>query len=293
MEQATALQDYDVRPLSPFLGLEVRRLTLSADMAEREFSVLRDALVRGSVVVVRDQKLEPEDCKAIGRRFGKLEPHSILHYRHPEHPELSYITNVDKYGNVDDYGANTRAAGWHSDGSFKDNPDAVSFLVSVAAPSRGGPTEFTSMVRACETLPDDLRHRVEGVKAFHLRGGGWKGEANVPPLTEEQKASGEFEGTEHPIILVHPWSKRETLFINPSHTHSLVGLDKAESDALLNELYEHAINPDFQYHHQWRSGDVVFWDQRCVMHRAGRGTPSGEKRIMLRTMVCCEPHHLN
>ncbi len=289
----TVSHGYEVRSLSPFLGLEVHGLALSADMSDEDFSVLHDALVRGAVAVVRDQQLSPEDCKAIGRRFGKLEPHSILHYRHPEHPELSYITNVDKDGKVDDYGANERASGWHSDGTFKDNPDAVAFLVSVAAPSRGGPTEFTSMMRACETLPDDLRQRIHGMKAFHLRGGGWKGEARTPPLTEEQKATGEFNGAQHPIILVHPWSKRETLFVNPSHTNSVVGLDKAESDALLDALYEHSINPEFQYHHQWRPGDVVFWDQRCVMHRAGRGTPSGEKRIMLRTMVTCDPHHLN
>lgn len=290
----TALkQRFELRPLSEHLGLEIVGLRLSADMTEDAFSVLHGALTQSPVVVLSGQTIGPEDMKAIGRRFGRLEPHSILQYRHPEHPDLSYITNVDKDGNVDTYGATKRAVDWHSDGSFKTNPDAVSFLVSVAAPSTGGPTEFTSMYRAYETLPDDLKRQADSHRAFHMRGEGWRIQSPPPPLTAEQKASGEFEGAEHPIALLHPWSKRHTLYINPGHTKNVVGLSKKDSDAVLDALYEHAINPAFQYHHQWQPGDVVFWDQRGVMHRAGAGTPSGERRIMLRSMVVCEPHHLN
>lgn len=293
MQIDTTTEAAGLHALSPNLGLQVDGINLSADMTETDFQTLQDALTESPVVVVRNQSISPDDMKSIGRRFGRLEPHSILQYRHSQHPELSYITNVDKDGNVDDFGASKRAIDWHSDGSFKTNPDAVSFLVSVAAPSQGGPTQFTNMYRAYETLPKELRDRIENLKAFHMRGDGWRIKSPPPPLTEAQKASGEFNGAVHPVVLVHPWSRRKTLFVNPTHTKNIVGMEKAESDALLNALYEHSIHPDFQYHHAWRPGDVVFWDQRGVMHRAGEGTPSGEKRIMLRSMVVCEPHHLN
>ncbi|MEZ5863768.1 MAG: TauD/TfdA family dioxygenase [Geminicoccaceae bacterium] len=274
-----------IRPLGESLGAELTGFDLSAPLTPERAEVLRRAFWANPVLVVRGQELSPEQLVAIGKVFGRLEAHSILHYRHPEHAELSYITNVDKDGNVDSFGQNKRATDWHSDGSFKEHPDSVAFLYSIAAPSSGGPTEFCNMYAAYETLPEALRQRVDGLKAFHKRGEGWRCESPPPPLTEAQKASGEFEGAEHPVVITHPHSGRRALYINPSHCVQVVGMERAASDALLDQLVAHATAERFRYAHSWKVGDILFWDQRCLLHRAGRGTPAGEKRIMLRGMM--------
>lgn len=275
----------EIRPLGDCLGAELVGFDLAAPLTPERAETLRRAFWANPVLALRGQQLSPERLVEIGRVFGRLEPHSILHYRHPEHAELSYITNVDKDGNVDSFGQNKRAIDWHSDGSFKAQPDSVAFLYSIAAPSAGGATEFCNMYAAYETLPATLRQRIDGRRAFHKRGEGWRCESPPPPLTEEQKASGEFDGAEHPVVITHPHSGRRALYINPSHCVQIVGMDRAESDALLDELVAHATQERFRYAHAWRVGDILFWDQRCLLHRAGRGTPAGEKRIMLRGMM--------
>lgn len=277
-----------VEKLGETLGAELVGIDLAEPMTPERAALLRRAFTQNPVLVVRGQKLTPEQLIAIGSVFGRLEPHSILQYRHPEHAELSYITNVDKDGNIDTFGAEKRAVDWHSDGSFKARPDSVAFLYSVAAPSRGGPTEFCNMYAAYETLPEATRSRLDGMKAFHKRGEGWASTSPPPPLTGAQKATGEFEGSVHPVVIRHPESGRKAIYVNPGHTVGIVGMDKAGSDALLDELIAHATQPRFYYAHQWKVGDLLFWDQRCLLHRAGRGTPAGEKRIMIRGMMVDE-----
>jgi taurine dioxygenase len=277
--------DLQVRPLGECLGAELVGFDLGAPLTPERADMLRKAFWANPVLVVRGQQLTPERLVEIGRVFGRLEAHSILQYRHPEHAELSYITNVDKDGNVDIFGQEKRAVDWHSDGSFKAQPDSVAFLYSIAAPSRGGATEFCSMYAAYEALPEATRQRLDKLRAFHKRGEGWRCASPPPPLTAEQKASGEFEGAEHPVVITHPHSGRRALYVNPSHCVQIVGMERAASDALLDELLAHATQPQFQYGHAWRVGDILFWDQRCLLHRAGRGTPAGEKRIMIRGMM--------
>lgn len=275
-----------IQPLGEALGAELRGLDLSRPLSAADTRALKDAFWANPVLVLRGQTLDPEDLIRIGGMFGRIEPHSILQYRHPQHPELSYITNVDpKSGKPDEYGQTKRAVDWHSDGSFKEHPDSVAFLYSLVAPSAGGRTQFTNMYLAYDSLPDDLKERVDGLEAFHKRGEGWRVEAPPPPLTEAQKASGEFEGAVHPVVITHPESGRPALYVNAAHCSHIVGMPRAESDALLDRLYEHAIDPRFQYHHAWRQGDILFWDQRCLMHRAGGGMPAGEARVMLRAMM--------
>jgi len=272
--------------LGPNHGAELRGIELARGVTPAVAETIKRAFWEHPVLVLRGQAgLDPERLIEFGNAFGYIEPHSILQYRHPVHEQLSYVTNVKPDGTLDEYGQSQRAIDWHIDGTFKAKPDCITFLYSIAAPSTGGRTQFTNMRLACETLPPALRRRIDGLRCFHKRGEGWKCTAPPPPLTEAQKATGEFEGAEHPIVIVHPETGRESLYISPTHTPGVVGLSRADSDALLDELYAHAIRPEFQYHHEWRVGDLVLWDQRCNMHRAGGGTPRNEKRVMLRGMI--------
>lgn len=267
------------------LGAELTGVDLSRAPDAATVATIRAAFLDNPVLVMRGQRMDPEALIAIGDALGTIEPHSILHYRHPRHEQLSYVTNVKPDGSLDEYGATKRAVDWHIDGTFKAKPDCVTFLYSIAAPSRGGNTHFTNMQAAYAVLPAALKQRIAGLSCFHKRGEGWRCTEPPPALTEAQKATGEFEGATHPLVIVHPESGRPSLYVSPTHTCNVVGLSRADSDALLDELYAIATRPEFEYRHAWRVGDLVMWDQRATMHRAGGGTPAGEKRIMLRAMV--------
>ncbi|MEO1016130.1 MAG: TauD/TfdA family dioxygenase [Pseudomonadota bacterium] len=270
------------------LGSVLDSINIGADITSDLIGMIQRALWQSGVLVIHGQKLEAEQLDRLGRAFGRMEPHSILHYRHPEFPELSYISNVDKDGKIDTFAHYKRAVDWHTDGSFKDRPDTEAFLYSLKAPTVGGATCFTDMRLAYDTLSPERRDRIAGLKAFHKRGEGWRTVSGPPPLTEEQKRSGAFAGAAHPVVITHPHTKRRSLYINPGHTSHIVGFSKTDSDALLDELYEHSIAPEFQYHHNWRPGDIVFWDQRSVMHKAGGGVPTDQQRIMIRGMMTGE-----
>lgn len=282
LESARATQ---VTPLGPHLGAELHGIDLSQPVTPQTLATIRAAFLANPVLVMRGQQMTPENLIAIGDALGYIEPHSILQYRHPQFEQLSYVTNVKPDGTIDEYGQNKRAVDWHIDGTFKSKPDCITFLYSIAAPTVGGPTEFTSMYAAYDALPAALKARIADMKCFHKRGEGWRCTAPPPPLTEAQKATGEFEGNVHPLVITHPESGRKAIYAGPTHTSHVVGLPRAESDALLDEILATATRPEFQYHHHWKVGDLVMWDQRATMHRAGRGTPRDQKRIMLRAMV--------
>jgi taurine dioxygenase len=285
---ATALdraQHTTVTRLGPHLGAELHGVDLSRPFTAEALATIRAAFRADPVLVMRGQDMKPENLIAIGDALGYIEPHSILQYRHPQFEQLSYVTNTKPDGTIDEYGQNKRAVDWHIDGTFKAKPDCITFLYSIAAPTIGGPTEFTSMYAAYDALSPALKARIADLQCFHKRGEGWRCTAPPPPLTEAQKATGEFEGNVHPLVITHPESGRKSIYIGPTHTSHVVGLPRAESDALLDELLAVATRPEFMYRHHWKVGDLVMWDQRATMHRAGGGTPRDQKRIMLRAMV--------
>lgn len=276
-------------PLGQNLGAELSGIDLRLGVTPAAVAAIKRAFWANPVLVLRNQTgLTAENLIEFGNAFGYIEPHSILQYRHPQHEQLSYVTNVKPDGSLDEYGYAKRATDWHADGVFKARPDCMTFLYSIAAPSVGGCTEFTNMYLAYETLPEDIKRRVDTLECFHKRGEGWRCTAPPPPLTEAQKATGLFEGNAHPLVITHPESGRRSLYISAAHTSHILGMPRADSDALLNRLYEHAIQPGFQYHHKWQVGDLLIWDQRCTMHRAGGGAPRDEKRIMMRGMIVAQ-----
>lgn len=275
----------EVTQLGPYLGAELHGVDLSRPVTRQTLATIRAAFCANPVLVLRGQDMKPENLIAIGDALGYIEPHSILQYRHPQFEQLSYVTNVKPDGTIDEYGQSKRAIDWHIDGTFKAKPDCITFLYSIAAPTIGGPTEFTSMYAAYEALSPALKARIADLRCFHKRGEGWRCTAPPPPLTEAQKATGEFAGNVHPLVITHPESGRKSIYIGPTHTSHVVGLPRAESDTLLDELLAVATRPEFMYRHHWKVGDLVMWDQRATMHRAGGGTPRDQKRIMLRAMV--------
>ena len=273
-------QQLATRPLGDALGLEVTGVDLSAPIPESVFDEIKEHFWRNPVLVFRDQDLDAHKVAAVGRRFGPLQLHVLVDYRHEEVPEVSWLTNVKKDGSLDALGYK-RATTWHSDGTFEERPPAVAILHAREIPSRGGGTMFCNMIRAYETLPDTTRERIDGLTGRHLYAAGRGGDATVP-LKDYQK--GGLPEVHHPVVRTHPESGRRMLYVNSIHTFGFVEIEGEEGEELLNGLLDHATQDEFVYHHRWRPGDVVMWDERATMHRGAGDYAPTERRILLRTI---------
>ena len=268
-------------PLGDALGLEVTGVDLAADMSEEMLAAIKERFWHNPVMVFRDQELDACALAALGRRFGPLQLHVAIDYRHEDVPEVSWLTNVRKDGTVDPVGYK-RATTWHSDGTFEEKPPAIAILHAKELPSKGGGTMFCNMMSAYASLPEDAKRRIDGLTGRHMYAAGPGGSATVP-LKEHQKDA--WPEVRHPVVRTHPESGRKMLYVNSIHTFGFVEVEGEEGERLLADLLEHSTQDRFVYHHKWRIGDVLMWDERSTMHRGAGDYAAEERRIMLRTIV--------
>lgn len=265
------------------MGAVAEGVDLSAGGTPEVVEALRQALLRQPVIVVPGQRIGPEALLKLATAFGGAQAHTAVRYRHPDFPDLSYVSNVDRDGKIDTFSHATRASAWHSDGSFLDQPYSFTLLYGLETPRQGGATQFANMYLAYESLPDDLRRRADAAQAVHALGRGPEGAA--ASTNPGDKAAAAFTPITWPVIRIQPETGRRSIYINPIHTTHIVGADEAEARALYRDLLEFCVRPEFVYEHRWRVGDLVIWDQRSTMHRAAGGVPLTERRVLLRAHV--------
>lgn len=245
------------------------------------FGALQSAFLDHLVILIRGQALSVPDLLAFGRRFGELSPAAPVHsgQKPRAYPELAVISNVIENG-LAIGGLGDGEAVWHSDSCFNEIPPSASILHALEIPAQGGDTGFANMYLALETLPAELRRAIRGRRIKHdLRytsGGqlrpGYTGDEDIR-LTP---------GPRHPIVRRHPDTGCDALYLGRRPHACLPELPPAESAALLDALWAHAAKPEFSWHHQWRVGDILIWDNRCVMHRRDAFDPRS-RRVMHRT----------
>ena len=270
----------EIRRLGPqigveILGVDVRRLD------DADFARIYRAWLDHNVAVVPGQTLEIGEFLAYSRRFGVVVPHPSKSTRHPEHPEITLL-GVNKFGpdGALDLAIYRRGAeGWHTDGAYDQEPFKATQLYALAVPSRGGDTHFASMYAAYDALPARLQQRLAGHEGAFTYGGRKKATAL---LNEEDR---DWTPVFHPIVRTHPETGRRGLYFDPGKILYIDGMDRAESDALIDELTERMIQPEGQYTHRWRVGDIVIWDNRCSYHRAAGDYPPEEDRIHWRVSI--------
>ena len=289
-----------VRKLGKHLGAEILDVDLAQPLDPRAFAEVSNAFFEHQVVVFRSQKLTPSQQVAFTQRFGALEQHVRKEHRLAGHPEILIVSNV-----VDERGAaiGVQDAGrfWHSDLSYKQVPSLLSALYALEVPVRDGvalgKTSFASVTAAYEALPKDQQKRLQGLRNVHSyrfyraknvqaqneeRAGGAR-VVQEHPLNEEQLKS--VPDVEVPIVRTHPVTGRKSLFINEAHTSRVLGLPEEEGAALLAQLCEHIIQPEFRYEHEWRAGDLLMWDNVSVQHKANFDYDLPLRRVMHRTTV--------
>ena len=267
---------------------EVGGIDLSQPQDDVAIAAVREALNTHSVLVFHDQDMTSEQQIDFTRRFGELEIHLVRQYLMPGHPEIIVLSNVG------DSGVKPTANGgayWHSDISYRAKPPLGSLLYGKEVPPEGGNTLFANMFGAYDALSDEMKARLDGLKAVHSYLERFRKMRSIDrahqgsdkfELDAEQRAS--FEPVLHPIVRTHPESGRKALFVNDGFTMTVDGMDEEEGKALLRELGIHATRERFVYSHRWRPGDAVFWDNRSTMHCATSYDPS-YTRTMHRTTI--------
>lgn len=273
-----------LKRLGPHIGAEVDGLDVSRTLNDATIAWIADALDEHAVLVLRDQKIDAAQLGAFGRRFGVPKPHLLEGYQHPGFPEVSLVTNVTPDGRIDPFGVR-RATTWHTDETYKQTIPRLAMLYGIEVPADGGGTLFADMRAAFDTLPEATRDRLRGMTGLHKFTAGPADARRVyaSQMTAEKLAN--LKDWEHPAIVRHPGNGRDILFVNPSHTHGFVGLDRNDGTELIEELATHSTQPDFLYHHHWRVGDLVIWDEVSSMHKGAGDSPPDQRRMLMRTIV--------
>lgn len=277
-------QSFEIRPLAGHVGAEIIGLDLRLPLNDQDFASIHRAHLDHHVVVFRDQRISPQQQIDFSRRFGVLQIHVLKQFLLAGHPEILIVSNIVE--NDQPVGLGDAGKYWHSDLSYKELPSLGSMLHAQELPSEGGDTLFADMHRAWDTLPSALREAVEGRQAVHsytARYSEGKNAANWrPTLTAEQLA--QVVTVTHPVVRTHPENGRKALFVSEGFTTHIVGLPEDESRDLLQQLYAHSVREDNVYRHQWQAHDMVFWDNRSLIHLAA-GCPDHLRRKLYRTTI--------
>jgi taurine dioxygenase len=224
---------------------------------------------------------------AFARRFGEPIAEVNRDKRHGELPEVSLLNSTIKEGQL---GGDLqffkqsviRSDEWHTDQSFVERPALATILHAHEVPSRGGATWFCDTRGAYDALPDEVKLRIDGLKAVH---GYDTRRAKYRPVARSQAEIDETPDVVHPVVRTHPETGRKALYLNFNRLDHIVGMERAESDALLDYLADWVSQDRFHYRHQWSVGDAVVWDNRCTLHRVSYDSPPGERRVMMRVVT--------
>jgi taurine dioxygenase len=267
----------DVVPSDGALGAEVKGVDLSMPLDDGLTEQLRRAWLKYQVLVFHTQDLTDTQLLRAARAFG--EPHvvEIAEYdRTGLLPEIDIISNVVKDGRpTGALGAGEAA--WHTDMSPFEIPASATILFGREIPPTGGNTRFADMYAAYETLPDALKKKIEGRCSIHDIA--YNASGNVRGGFEAVTDKSKGPGAVHPVVRTHPETGRRALYLGRQGYGYIHGYSVPESDALLDELWRHMTQPRFAWEHQWHQGDVIMWDNRCLIH--SRGAFSADTRRVL------------
>ena len=262
----------DVRPLTKYIGAEIRGVDMRRPMDRATRDAVHDAWMKHLVVVFPDQRVTDQEHVAFTRHFGEPEifHQTSLALRSDRVKEIFLVSNVDENDRLlppSDRGQKQLSSSrqWHTDSSYRAMPSVGSLLHGIEISRTGGITQFINMYMVYDELPDALRRQVEGRKARHDF-------AMLSRLTGAPAPSGAERAAVppvwHPMVRRHPVTGRKCLFVNESFTRAIIGMDEAQSAPLLALLFAHLKDPRFIYRHRWCVGDVLTWDNCATQHIA-------------------------
>lgn len=289
-----------IRALHPLVGAQIEGIDLAQPISAQDFATLQQALYQYQVLVFRDQPLEKESFLAFAKRFGTPEVFRLRGYggvpdankQAAELPLVQRLTNLgadgQPMGPCPQMDRMSIAENWHSDSSYRAVPSFVTLLHAVEVPPVGGDTYFTSLHAAYDAVPDDSKQKLEPLETVHS----WEYQRTLAPGQEpitddERKAT---PAVIHKLVQVHPQTGRKLLFLSAS-AERIVGMPYAEGRALLDRLTAISTRPEAVYTHKWQVRDLVLWDNRATLHRAGDFDYRSRtlRRLLHRVVIAGDP----
>jgi taurine dioxygenase len=268
-----------VRPLSAAIGAEIIGVDLREPLDDATFAQILSAWHKHLVILLRNQKLTEEDQVRFAERFG---PPARIHTKQfmQKHPAVMLISNIHEDGKP--IGALPDGEmHFHTDQCHQERPAMASMLYAIEIPSKGGNTLFANAYTAYETLPAELKRRIDGRKAVNAY------DYDSAATMRGGDVSADAPSYAHPVVRTHPATGRKALYVNRLMTRRIEGLPQQESEELLNRLFDHQERPEFIYEHVWRPGDIVMWDNRCTLH-ARTDFSADERRLLRRVTILGE-----
>ena len=269
-----------VHPVSGALGADVTNVDLK-DCDAATFAELERALTDHLALFVRDQALEPEDQIALARRFGPPMPWPYADSL-PGYPEITELRSEPE----DEYNF---GGSWHQDSLNFERPPKITMLYGVVCPAVGGDTSFSNQYLAWDSLAEDLKEKLVGLKAVNSAAKSYSGFAGTDEVKDHTATPLTFtpeqeQEVEHPVAQTHPVTGRKALFVNNAFTARFSGMSEDESLPLLRRIWDHAITPEFTCRFRWQNGTLAIWDNRCTMHYA-HNDYAGCRRVMRRIPI--------
>ena len=271
------------RALDNSFARELLGLRLWEPQDHQTIDQLRDLWARHPVLVFRRQALSEDELADFSACFGRLERTVRTDWASPIRPEVGLISNLKDAQAKPIGGLGDGEIQWHSDQSYMLNPATGAMLYALVLPSEGGATSWVDLSAAYAGLPDRLKHAVEGergVFSYVKRLAGYQGFDRV--ISDEAKRK--TPPILHPLVHIHPVTRRKALYLDSTTTVGIDGMDESSGAALLEEIYEFAMRPEFTYCHHWQIGDALLWDNGFTMHRRDPFDPLA-RRLMKRTTI--------
>jgi taurine dioxygenase len=281
----SSVNQLDLKPMSDVLGARVMGLDLRRPHGPNLAAAMRSALAQHHVLCVPAQEIDSDDQIRFAQMFGIANAEFLGKPEKAEYPSedgpdrrgILFISNVREDGKA--IGALPDGElHFHSDGAHRARPYRATTLYAIKIPSRGGETKFANLSLAWETLADDMKARVSGLKVHNVY------DTRATKRDQTDASDDKLSNAVHPLVRVHPDTGRKSLYLSRLMTRAIVGMSEEESDNLLNDLFRHIERSDFIYAHKWTPGDLLIWDNRSVNH-ARNDFPANELRHLRRVTV--------
>jgi len=263
-----ALPAYDPRRQSPAGGVRLDGFDLSQPPSPEQKDAIVEAFLAHHVVVFLGQSVTREQQFLFAANFGPVEAHGGHRGENKRYGVAHVMSNLDADGKPTFKFSRAANYHWHTDKPYHPAPPLLTMLFAVELPPTGGDTEFANMTLAYEALPEDMKHRIGGLRVV------------FSPAFDNTRPA-----VDHPLVRTHPDTGAKSLYLGNHSTH-ILGMPESEGVALLAELLEHATERRFVYAHRWQIGDLVMWDNRCLLHRAVANYEVEKyRRVMHRSVV--------
>ncbi len=276
---------FSIRRLTANLGAGISGVDLSGEMGDELFRGLYQAFLRYQVLLFAPQELPPGRQVALAQRFGEVQIHVMNQYHADGYPELYRLSNLGPDGKPTGHHPDKGTLAWHTDGSWQRVTGQATIIYGEVMPESGGETHFCDMYGAYERLDASWKARIQDLRAVHNLDFSRTRRHGEDPLTEAQRLA--KPPVDHPVVRTHPETGRKCLYLG-DHAEYIQGLPYGEGRALIEELNALAVHPDLTYQHRWRTGQLLVWDNRCVMHRATSYDAATQGRVIRRCTVLGE-----